>query len=98
MADGPITIGRPRPEPKDDMFLTCGDFINAGLWNHVSCCQTCHRSGDMRDRVGVREYSSTKEKFPHIQFSVCCGFAGQAYTVEEIERVIQLAYQGGDDC
>jgi len=95
MADGPLTIGRPREEVA---FLTCEDFINAGLWNHGSCCQACHKSGDCRSNIRLHPSGSTKEAYSNIHLSVCCGFAGNSFTKEDIEKVIQCAYKGGDDC
>lgn len=75
------------------MFITCKDFIKAGLWNHQNCCQTCHHNGtDFSRWISLNPSGDIANHFPDLHIAVCCGFAGQSFTKEQIEKVIQCAY------
>lgn len=65
------------------MFLTCYDFVNAGVVDHDVCCDKCHGEADYRYRPLVDEY------YRGVTINCCCGFAGKRFSAEEMERVLQ---------
>lgn len=71
------------------MFITCFDFVKAGLHKHEDCCQRCHDTATSYIRPIV------PERYRDIQYYCCCTFSGRSFTSEEMERVLQGAYKGG---
>jgi hypothetical protein len=71
-------------------FVTCFDFVLAGLHKHDECCKRCH------DTVSSHIKPKVPEQYKNLQYYCCCSFAGREFTAEQMELVLQQM-KGEDD-
>lgn len=51
--------------------LYCHDFVDAGIWEHTNCCDSCHDDAD-RGYSELCDYSP--EGRSNVYAEVCCRF------------------------
>lgn len=72
------------------MWLSCKDFVKAGVVHHAECCPTCHDTANLVYKPLV------PERYRGIAFHCCCGLSHLRFTAEEMELVLQHVPEGRD--